>query len=135
MLHYCILLVFAISFFLQQVQAFFVPNRNSSSSAGKSEFVYKKLAIGNTCSSVAEFVPAPELMDMEFELAEEDETDNNQEETFGITEKYALHEFKYTCSLQSLYLHLNSSVHQQNLVPFFILYHSWKDDINALTIS
>ena len=134
--HYCILLVFGITFFLQQVQAFFVSHNRESTNSSKSILVSPKQTIRIPYSSVHEIQLAPETMDMELEIAEEDETSNSEDELFNkLAQKYALEELEYACLLRSLYLHLSSSVHKQPLVPFFILYHSWKEDIIYSTIS
>lgn len=71
---------------------------------------------------------ADTAMEVEAETTEEDDTQNYQDDFFSkLAQKRVAEELLYTCFLRSRYLQLISSAHRQPAVPFFILYHSWKN--------
>lgn len=69
---------------------------------------------------------SPIRFEMEVEVTEKDETKNSIE-GHNPTVKHAVEQLVYTSFLRSRFLQMASSVHNQPTVPFFILYHSWKN--------
>ena len=129
--NYAVMLFTAV-FFLQQLFAFgsftLPPTFTSSVSVIKQQ---------QNAVTVAEHVRAqlphqstPDDLEIEVETAEEDDTKNNFEEYCqNIAAIHAVEQQAYTSYLRSRYLQLASSVQNQPTVPFFILYHSWKNHL------
>ncbi|MFM2231358.1 MAG: hypothetical protein RJB31_59 [Bacteroidota bacterium] len=123
-----ILLVFASTFFLQQLQA--VSFLNSSISYNKSAVGFfettqdKQLQI----STLSPQASAKTIIEME--LAEDEDKHIGEQETYShFYQKNSGDELAYHCILQSRYLQLISSLQKKTEVEYFILYHSWKKHI------
>lgn len=66
----------------------------------------------------------------EIEVAEDEDHQNNQEEAYKNSEqKFSYGELIYYNILRIRYQQLASSTHKQTVVPFFVLYHSWKNQL------
>ena len=129
-INYCFVFLLAFVFFLQQLSAFTV--LKTGSRTAKTNFTaasYKTNSFANTQLSVhLPYESSPLGFEMEVEVAEEDDTKNDLEEYCNnLAAIHAVEEQVYTSFLRSRYLQLASSVQNQPTVPFFILYHSWKN--------
>ncbi len=122
------LLVFALAFFLQQLQAFSF--LNNSISCNKSATVLLRSIHGHQ-PHFSLLPPQTSVKTaIEMELAEDDDKHIGEQETFNhFYQRNAGDELAYHCILQSRYLQLISSLQKQPEVEYFILYHSWKKHI------
>ncbi len=122
----CFLIVFALTFFLQQLQVFALISNayNNKTNTNKSTSISH--ATGTHFLASLTYPSSLELMEME-ETEDEDIQSNHQELNNNFSQKYNTEELAYNCILQSRYLQLATSIHQQQAIPYFILYHSWKN--------
>lgn len=129
--NYAVMLLAAV-FFLQQLFAFgsFTLPSNGT---GSVTVVKQQQPAVTAAAHVRAQLPhqsTPVDLEMEVETAEEDDTKNYFEEYCqNIAAIHAVEEQVYTSYLRSRYLQLASSVQNQPAVPFFILYHSWKNHL------
>lgn len=65
--------------------------------------------------------------DAEVEPTEDDIHHDLTFSTNNSIQKFILDEFNYTSFIKSRYLRLASSLLRQEAVPYFVLYHSWKN--------
>lgn len=65
--------------------------------------------------------------DAEVEPTEDDVNHNLSALGNSSFQKFMLDELVYTSFIKSRYLHLTFSIHRQVEVPYFVLYHSWKN--------
>jgi hypothetical protein len=70
-----------------------------------------------------------QYVDAEVEPTEDDIHCSLSESTTHPAQRFQLGEFIYTSFIKSRYLRLTSSVYEQEEVPYFVLYHSWKNFI------
>ena len=68
-------------------------------------------------------------VDAEVEPTEDDIHYSLSESSAHPDQRFQLGEFIYTSFIKSQYLRLTSSVYKQKEVPYFVLYHSWKNFI------
>jgi hypothetical protein len=120
-----ILLVFASTFFLQQLQA--VSFLNNSLSFNKSSVAFLE-TMHDHYPHISILPPqASAKTIIEMELAEDDDKHIGEQETYShFYQKNSGDELAYHCILQSRYLQLISSLQKKTEVEYFILYHSWK---------
>lgn len=127
--NYTVLLL-AFIFFLQQLFAFglFTLPQTTNGAVPVVKQQHQSSAVAAYVRAQLPSQSTPIGLEMEVETAEEDDTKNNLEEYCNnLASIHAVEEQVYTSFLRSRYLQLASSVHNQPTVPFFILYHSWKN--------
>lgn len=74
-------------------------------------------------------VHSSQYVDAEVEPTEEDIHCLLYESNTYPAQRFQLGEFIYTSFIKSRYLRLTSSFYEQEEVPYFVLYHSWKNFI------
>ena len=127
-IHYFFLVVVACTFFLQQVQAFTF--LGTSVNYDKAASNLSKINYSNVTNFSLLYTEEVTLSSLEMEEVEDDEKQNCTHEFYSnYTHQYAADALAYNGILKIRYLHLASSIHQQAEVPYFILYHSWKNHL------
>lgn len=123
----CCLFLFFLVLFFQQLLTFNALKEDSNrlKAACRSQHI-PNVPTGPQISAHVPTQSSPIRFEMEVEVTEEDETKNNLE-GYNPTVKHAVEQLVYTSFLRSRFLQMASSVHKQPRVPFFILYHSWKN--------
>ncbi len=127
---YFVFVVIAFAFFLQQLSAFtFVKEKPLSGEKSITRILYNEQ--GSSAAHISATIPLQSLpteTDLEFEIAEEEETKNSFTD-YGAesAEKYVLNEINFTSFLRIRFLQIASSVENQPVLPLFILHHSWKN--------
>lgn len=127
---YSLFLIFVFAFSLQQFSAFAFTQLAENTTKETSSNLHSQHLLSNSQLSYhLPFQPNPLEWEMEF-LEEED--DNNRKITAddyrtSFIKKHSSDELDYTTGLNSRYLQLTSSVSKRASIPFFILYHSWKN--------
>ena len=66
-------------------------------------------------------------VEAEVEPNEDDIHHNLSESSNSSVQKFILDELIYTSFIKSRYLRMASSIYRQAEVPYFVLYHSWKN--------
>jgi hypothetical protein len=66
-------------------------------------------------------------VEAEVESSEDDIHHNLADTNNNSAQNFLLEEFIYTAFIKSRYLRLVSSNHEKAVVPYFVLYHSWKN--------
>ncbi|RXK58416.1 hypothetical protein ESA94_17405 [Lacibacter luteus] len=131
MINRCVVFLLAFVFFLQQLSAFTV--LKTAGGTAKTNFSAEQRTNSLTNTQLSVHLPyqsSPVGFEMEVEVAEEDDTKNDLEEfCSNLAAIHAIEEQVYTSYLRSRYLQIASSVHDQPAIPFFILYHSWKNHL------
>jgi hypothetical protein len=90
---------------------------------------------GNLTGNASISQPVPEYaspmgLQIDVELLEEEDTKNNLEAYYDdFAEAYSAGEIVYTSFLKCRYTQLTYAVYNRSVVPYFILYHSSKNDI------
>jgi hypothetical protein len=126
---FCLVLLFAFAFSLQQFSAFAYTQLAESTKKETGYNLHSQHLFNSTPLSYhLPFQPNP--LEWEMEFVEEDD-DNHRKINIDdcrdhFLETHLSGEFEYTTCLKSRYLQLSSSVNNRATVPFFILYHSWK---------
>ncbi len=130
-MNYCFVFLLALIFFVQQLAAFSISNITASGTDTAFETAHtNKAAVQLLYAVHLPYQSSPVGFEMEIEVAEEDDTKNDLEDFCNnLAAIHAVEEQVYTSFLRSRYLQLASSVHDQPAVPFFILYHSWKNHL------
>lgn len=122
------LFVFAIVFFLQQLQAFSFLNNSFSCNKSSINFLETANDQETHISLLPPHASAKSIIEME--LAEDDDKHIGEQEIYNhCCQRNAGDELAYHNVLQSRFLQLISSVQKQPEVDYFILYHSWKKHI------
>ncbi len=130
MFSYCLLLLFAFAFSLQQFSAFAYTQLVQNSKENASVLRPQQLIHH---SPLSYHLPiAPNTLACEMEILEEDENDNNRrtgidDQRNGVAAGHCSDENDFTIALKSRYLQLASSANQRTSIPLFILHHSWKN--------
>jgi hypothetical protein len=128
---YCLILLFAFAFSLQQFSAFAYSQLAESSKKETSSHLHSQQLFNSSQFSYhLPFQPNP--LEWEMEFVEEDDDNNNKKISIDVhknhfVETHSSGEFEYTTCLKSRYLQLTSSVNNRATIPFFILHHSWKN--------
>ena len=127
---YCLVLLFAFAFSLQQFSAFaYTQLAENSIKENGSHFYSQNIYSGNGLSYHLPFVPNP--LEWEMEIIEEDDEHGHRKLSadycsthFGRT--FSSNESLYNSSLNCRYLQRSFAADSRWTIPFFVLYHSWK---------
>ncbi len=128
---FCLVLLFAFAFSLQQFSAFAYTHLAENSKKESSSHLHSQHIFSN--SQLSYHLPfQPNPLEWEMEFVEEDDENNNRKTSAddyrtSFIKKHSSDELDYTTGLNSRYLQLTSSVSKRPSIPFFILYHSWKN--------
>lgn len=126
---FCLVLLFAFAFSLQQFSAFAYTQLAENTKKETGTNLHSQHLLSN--SQLSYHLPfQPNPLEWEMEFVEDDDDNirkfNIEDCKVHFTEKYSSVEFVFTTNLKSRYLQLTSSVSKRPSIPFFILYHSWK---------
>jgi hypothetical protein len=129
-LNYCLVLLFALAFSVQQFSAFaYTQLAESAKNESKTQLPSQHLL--NNIQFAYHLPIAPNPLEWEMEFVEEDDEYNSRkisaDDCGNLFKKtYSSDEAEYATSLNSRYLQLISFAGKRPSIPFFILYHSWK---------
>lgn len=122
------LVVFALTFFLQQFHPFSFSGNMAGGQKTSSRLLNAKQAQGE--SSLLTQEPVHDATEMESDEDEDDDKQDHEPEFYSSSGlQYPTDQLGHDHIQKIRYLQLNSSVQQQPLIPFFILHHSWKNHI------
>ena len=127
-LKYCLVILFAFAFSLQQFSAFAYTQLAESSTKENSTAVQAQRIFNNT--QLSYHLPISSKLQYEMEVVEEendnDRKNNNDDGGTYFLNSHSSTETYHTNFLKSRYLQLASSANRRSSVPLFILHHSWK---------
>lgn len=121
----CFVILLAATFSISRFPVF---ANNSRPSANVKETSHLQEVDGLAGSYFKADYPAePSPAEQEMEFIEEDETPKNTDECFDEWASRSFsRELRYATSLKCRLSHINSMLHNRPVIPFFVLYHSWK---------
>ena len=131
---YCLILLFAFAFSLQQFTAYaYVRDAVNITSTHTAKPHSWHLFTSSHISFHQ--ILAPDPLEWEMEFAEEEE-DNSRKASNSTAHKYYLienssfNDLFYISGLRSRFLQFASTVDNRSTIPFFILHHSWKTHLS-----
>lgn len=128
-LGYCWMVILSLSFCSQQFSSFVAHSGPLKESPAVVQGLH--LSTAPQLSAPLPIESAPASLDIEMEVAEEDETKNHTDDYYRHPLRDHLsEELQYSSSLLSRFLQLATSIHNRSTVPCFVLHHSWKSELS-----
>lgn len=121
----CFVLLLVAAFFISRFSVFANSSRLPANVKEASHLQEVHWLAGSYFTADHPAEPSPAEQEMEF--IEEDETKKSTDECFDEwASRYSSRELSYATFLKCRLSHINSLLHNRPVIPFFVLYHSWK---------